>query len=372
MRLVIIGGSDAGISAGLRSRELDPSVDVQLILADSFPNYSICGLPFYISGETPDWHDLAHRKYDDLAAAGLTLLMDHRVVSIDPGAHKVQVQGPQLAAFGLEYDNLVIATGAEPVRPRIPGLDLGGVHLLHTMDDSFQVHRHVDRLVGGRVLVIGGGYIGLEMADAFTHRGLKVTLVEQLPSVMPTVDADLGGEVADELQKHGVEVVEATAIEAIEKSAGGLVVEGSGGFRREVDLVLVSVGVRPATELAAAAGVETGPRGAIRVNNRMETNLSSVFAAGDCVETWHRLIQRHVYLPLGTTSHKQGRVAGENATGGTAEFQGSLGTQVVKVFDLAIARTGLRDQDAREAGFDPISTETRVGTTRPITRAPTS
>jgi NADPH-dependent 2,4-dienoyl-CoA reductase/sulfur reductase-like enzyme len=358
VRVVIIGGSDAGISAGLRVRELDPSAEVRVVLADSFPNYSICGLPFYVSGETLDWRDLAHRHADDLQAAGLDLLMDRRALSIDPSTNRVLVSALGSDELDLGYDRLVIATGAEPVKPPIPGLDLEGVHLLHTMEDSFLVRQRVEALAGGRVLIIGGGYIGLEMADAFRHRGLEVTLVEQLPEVMPTVDAALGGRVAQELRRNDVDVVEGTAIEAVEEAAEGLRARGTEGFWREVDLVLASVGVRPATQLVAAAGAEIGLRGAVRVNRKMETNLPFVFAAGDCVETWHRVLERPAYLPLGTTSHKQGRVAGENAVGGNAEFQGSLGTQVVKVFDLAIARTGLREEEARGAGFDPLTTET--------------
>jgi NADPH-dependent 2,4-dienoyl-CoA reductase/sulfur reductase-like enzyme len=358
VRVVIIGGSDAGISAGLRVRELDPSAEVRVVLADSFPNYSICGLPFYVSGETLDWRDLAHRHADDLQAAGLDLLMDRRALSIDPSTNRVLVSALGSDELDLGYDRLVIATGAEPVKPPIPGLDLEGVHLLHTMEDSFLVRQRVEALAGGRVLIIGAGYIGLEMADAFRHRGLEVTLVEQLPEVMPTVDAALGGRVAQELRRNDVDVVEGTAIEAVEEAAEGLRARGTEGFWREVDLVLASVGVRPATQLVAAAGAEIGLRGAVRVNRKMETNLPFVFAAGDCVETWHRVLERPAHLPLGTTSHKQGRVAGENAVGGNAEFQGSLGTQVVKVFDLAIARTGLREEEARGAGFDPLTTET--------------
>ncbi|MBO0682849.1 MAG: FAD-dependent oxidoreductase [Candidatus Dormibacteraeota bacterium] len=358
MRVVIIGGSDAGISAGLRARELDPAASVQVLLADSFPNYSICGLPFYVSGETPDWRDLAHRGREELARAGIELLTEVRAGSIDPSERLVRASGTGAGELNLGYDRLVIGTGAEPVRPPIPGLDREGVHLLHTMEDSFQMRRRVEELDGGRVLIVGGGYIGLEMADAFRHRGLEVTLVEQLPEVMPTVDAGFGARVAQELRLRGVEVVPATAIQAVEEGSPRLRVRGADGFRREVDLVLVSVGVRPSSQLAAAAGAETGPRGGIRVNRRMETNLPGVFAAGDCVETWHRILERPAYLPLGTTSHKQGRVAGENAVGGSAEFEGSLGTLVVKVFDLAIARTGLRDQEAREAGFDSLTTET--------------
>jgi NADPH-dependent 2,4-dienoyl-CoA reductase/sulfur reductase-like enzyme len=193
------------------------------------------------------------------------------------------------------------------------------------------------------------------MAEAFTARGLEVTAVEQAPAVMPTVDLELGRLLGAELRGHGVRVVNGITIKAIHHHGSGLTVAGEPDFTATPDLVLVVVGVRPDTDLAVAAGVQTGVRGALRVDRRMRTNLPDVLAAGDCVETWHRLLERPAYLPLGTTAHKQGRVAGETAVGGDREFPGSLGSQVVKVFELAVARTGLRDPDAREAGFDPLT-----------------
>jgi NADPH-dependent 2,4-dienoyl-CoA reductase/sulfur reductase-like enzyme len=189
------------------------------------------------------------------------------------------------------------------------------------------------------------------MAEAFTARGLSVTLVEQAPAVMPTVDPELGELVGQELGRHDVQVVNDVAIKAIHQEASALVVVGDPDFTATADLVLVVVGVRPDTDLAVAAGVQTGVRGALRVDRRMRTNLPDVLAAGDC----HRLLEAPTYLPLGTTAHKQGRIAGETAVGGTAEFAGSLGTQVVKVFELAVARTGLCDQDAQEAGLDRVT-----------------
>jgi NADPH-dependent 2,4-dienoyl-CoA reductase/sulfur reductase-like enzyme len=260
MRLLVVGGSDAGMSAALRARELDPSVE---------------------------------------------------------------------AALGLD-----------------------GVHLLDTMGDTFALHQALT--AGARsAIIVGGGYIGLEMAEAFTARGLAVTLVEQAPAVMPTVDEELGRLLSEELRRRGVEVVNGVTVKAIHQDPAGLTVAGEPDFAATADLVLVVVGVRPDTELATAAGVQTGVRGALRVDRRMRTNLPGVLAAGDCAETYHRLLDQPAYLPLGTTAHKQGRVAGETAVGGDRKFAGSLGTQVVKVFDLAVARTGLRDPDAREAGFDP-------------------
>jgi NADPH-dependent 2,4-dienoyl-CoA reductase/sulfur reductase-like enzyme len=354
MRLLVIGGSDAGVEAGRRARELDPTVEVTVLVADAFPNFSICGLPYYLSGDVPDWRALAHRTTADLEAAGLRLRLEHTARAIDPTRRQVTVNHPGGADYQLGYDRLVVATGAVPVRPPIDGLDLDGVHVLHTMGDTFALHHALT--AGARsAVIVGGGYIGLEMAEAFTARGLSVTLVEQAPAVMPTIDVELGRLLGEELRRHGVQVVTGVTIKAIGREDGRLVVAGEPDFAAAADLVLVVVGVRPDTDLAVAAGVQTGVRGALRVDRRMRTNLPDVLAAGDCVETWHRLLDQPAYLPLGTTAHKQGRVAGETAVGGDREFAGSLGTQVVKVFELAVARTGLRDQDAAAAGFDPVT-----------------
>jgi NADPH-dependent 2,4-dienoyl-CoA reductase/sulfur reductase-like enzyme len=354
LRLLVIGGSDAGISAGLRARELDSSVEVSLLVADAYPNFSICGLPYYLSGDVPDWRSLAHRTSADLQAAGLRLLLDHTAHAIDPAAKQVTVTDPDGGDHQLGYDRLVIATGAVPVRPPIDGLDLPGVHVLHTMGDTFALQQDLAAEVGSAVIV-GGGYIGLEMAEAFAARGLEVNLVEQAPAVMPTVDQELGQLLGQELRRHGLRVVNDVTVKAINQHHDRLVVAGEPDFAATADLVLVVVGVRPDTDLAVAAGVQTGVRGALRVDRHMRTNLADVLAAGDCVETWHRLLDAPAYLPLGTTAHKQGRVAGETAIGGVAQFAGSLGTQVVKVFDLAVARTGLRDHEAQAAGFDPVT-----------------
>ena len=354
MRLLVIGGSDAGVAAALRARELDPSVEATVVVADAFPNFSICGLPYYLSGDVGDWRDLAHRTTADLEQAELRLLLDHTARAIDPAAKQVTVTDPADADHRLGYDWLVIATGAVPVRPPIDGLDLPGVQVLHTMGDTFALHQAL--AAGARsAVIVGGGYIGLEMAEAFCARGLAVTLVEQAPAVMPTVDIELGGLLGEELGRHGVQVVTDVTVKAIGREHGRLTVAGEPDFTAAGDLVLVVVGVHPDTDLAIAAGVQTGVRGAIRVDRHMRTNLPDVLAAGDCAETWHRLLDRPAYLPLGTTAHKQGRIAGEAAVGGDRAFAGSLGTQVVKVFELAVARTGLRDPEAREAGFDPMT-----------------
>ena len=356
MRCLIIGGSDAGISAGLRAHELDPACEITLVLADEFPNFSICGLPFFLSGETPDWHSLAHRT----EFPGLRILTSHTAESIDPDRKAVIVRRVDGGRQDLPYDKLLIGTGGRPVHPRIEGLGLPGVFPLHTMGDSFAVHRFLEERKPASAVIIGAGYIGLEMADALVHRGLQVTLASRTEAVLATVDPVYGKLVEAELQKHGVEVcnrIEANSIRAI---GDQLVVSGTQDFSKTADLVLVAVGVEPNRELGTAAGVNTGAKGALSVNRRMETNLPDVYAAGDCVETWHRLLDRYTYLPLGTTSHKQGYIAGENAVGGSREFEGSLGTQVVKLFDLVAARTGLRHDEATRAGFVPFTADTTV------------
>ena len=354
MHILIVGGSDAGISAALRIRELEPAVEITVVLADAYPNYSICGLPFYLSSETPDWHGLAHRTEFD----GIDLMRDHLIEAIDAAAKTATARNSAGATKDLRYDRVVVATGAAPIRPRLPGIDLPGVHLLHTMEDSFALDRWIKERNARSTVIVGGGYIGLEMADALTHRGLAVTVVDQMETILTTVDASFGGLVRDELSRHGVTVATGKTIAAIEATGQQLAVSGSDGFKAQADTVLVAVGVRPSSQLAELAGAKLGVRNAIYVTRQMRTNVPDMLAAGDCVETWHHLLQKPVYLPLGTTAHKQGRIAGENALGGERSFAGSLGSQAVKLFDLAVARTGLREDEARAQGFDAVTTET--------------
>jgi NADPH-dependent 2,4-dienoyl-CoA reductase/sulfur reductase-like enzyme len=369
MHLIAIGGSDAGISAALRARELDPGAEVTVVVADGYPNFSICGIPYYVSGEVPHWRNLAHRTIADLEATGMRLRLDTTARRIDPGARKLLVSTTDGSDELLSYDKLMVGTGAVPVRPPIGGLAgpgaLGpddGVHLLHSMGDTFAVMHTLEQVAPASAVIVGAGYIGLEMADALTTRGLAVTQMEQLPEVLPTVDPELGDLVHTELASNGVEVLTGTTVERISRAALGqpgrlhVVATGADGttVTRLADMVLIVVGVRPDTSLAADAGAELGIRGAIAVDRQMRTRLPDVLAAGDCVVTHHRLLGQ-TYLPLGTTAHKQGRVAGENALGGHREFAGSLGTQVVKIFDQAAARTGLRAHEAAAAGFDPVT-----------------
>ncbi len=374
MHLVMIGGSDAGISAALRARELDPGPEVTVVVADAYPNFSICGIPYYVSGEVTHWRNLAHRTTADLEATGMRLRLDTTARRIDVGGRKLQVSGPDGKDELLAYDKLIVGTGAVPVQPPVTGLDgpdaLGpedGVHLLHTMGDTFAVMQTLETTSPASAIIVGAGYVGLEMAEALIARGLRVTQIEQLPEVLATVDPQLGGLVYAELAAHGIEILTSTTVQQIsraEASASGRLrvmarTSANEPVERVADMVLVVAGVRPDTELASAAGAKLGVRGAIQVDRGMQTGLPDILAAGDCVITHHRLLGE-TYLPLGTTAHKQGRVAGENALGGSRQFAGSLGTQVVKIFDQAAARTGLRDHEAVATGFDPVTIQSEA------------
>ncbi len=314
-----------------------------------------------------DWRKLAHRSIAELQDLGIQLRLDTIARRIDVSERVLLVTSGDGREELIGYDTLVVGTGALPIRPPIEGLagpdEVGaedGVHLLHSMDDAFAVMRTLEQAATSSAVIVGAGYIGIEMAEALTTRGLSVTQMEQLPQVLPTVDVELGALVRAELVCRGVEVLTGTTVTRVglaeSRGTGRLCVDAVTAdderLSRSADLVLVVVGVQPDSMLAASAGATLGARGAIAVDDQMRTNLPNVYAAGDCVVTHHRLLGDS-YLPLGTTAHKQGRIAGENALGGTRRFAGSLGTQVVKIFDHVAARTGLRDQEARAAGFDP-------------------
>jgi len=361
MHLVAIGGSDAGISTALRARELDPTVDVTVVVADAYPNFSICGIPYYFSREVQPWQSLAHRTHADLEATGMNLRLDTLATNIDVAGRTLTVRDAAGTESTVAYDALMVGTGASPSTAGITGLDqLGpddGVHLLHSMGDTFALERYLDEHQPETAIIVGAGYVGLEMAEALTVRGLHVTQLQRGPEVLSTLDPELGSLVHAELTRHGVDVLTGTRIEAVMRETGRLTVTGTHDgdtFSRSADLVLVVVGVRPNTSLLTEAGATTGAGGAVVVDEHMRTGLPNVWAAGDGVVTHHRLLGV-TYLPLGTTSHKQGRVAGENAIGGNTRFAGSLGTQVVKVFDVVAARTGLRDHEAVAADYRPLS-----------------
>ncbi|WP_300595160.1 FAD-dependent oxidoreductase [Microbacterium sp.] len=361
MHIIAVGGSDAGISAALRARELDADVDVTVVVADSYPNYSICGIPYYFSGDVSPWQSLAHRAHADLEATGMQLWLDTLATRIDAASRRLTVRDAAGTESEIAYDELIVGTGALPSHAGIEGLDrLGptdGVHVIHSMGDTFALERDLQERQPRTAIIIGAGYVGLEMAEGFTARGIAVTQLQRGAEVLSTLDPELASIVHDELVTHGVAVRTRTIVRSVERVGAGLrvhaTVDGE-AVSHDADVVLLVVGVRPSTALLEQAGARLGAGRAVVVDEHMRTGIPHVFGAGDGVITHHRLLGE-TYLPLGTTAHKQGRIAGENALGGSARFAGSVGTQVVKVFDVVAARTGLRDHEAAAAGFDPAT-----------------
>ena len=386
MHLVAIGGSDAGISAALRARELDPTTEVTVVVADAYPNFSICGIPYYVSGEVTHWRNLAHRTLDDLKSTGMQVRLNTLATKIDVAGRRLQVVDESGVEDQIAYDQLVVGTGAVSARPPIEGLvgpeALGpadGVHLLHSMGDTFALVRTLEEKQPASAVIVGAGYIGLEMAEGLTARGLSVTQFEQLPEVLPTVDPSLGALVHAELTTRGIDVRTGMTVERIARapkgSAGRFRVDALDSSGTELstfaDVVLVVVGVRPDTELAVAAGAELGVGGAISVDRGMRTNLERVFAAGDCVVTHHRLFGL-TYLPLGTTAHKQGRVAGENALGDTGSSPGASGPRSSRSSTWWRRAPGCATTRRWPPGSTRSPSSSRPTITRPTTRAATA
>lgn len=352
MNIVIIGGSDVGISAALRIKELDPAARVAIVSANNFPNYSICGIPFYLGGEVKHYTHLAHRTADDIRAKGIELLLETTVTELDAKAKKVKAVAKDGGVTELAYDKLVLGIGGKSIKPDIPGLDLPGVFFMRWIDDALNFEAYLKEKAPKSAVIVGGGYIGLEMAEALIRRGLAVTLIEFADRVLTTVDAEFSALVKAGLEAKGVKIVTGKAVRSIEREGGGLSVTAAPDFGVRADCVLVAVGAVPETELARKAGAEAGLKGALKVSRRLETSLPDIYAGGDCAESVHAVTGKPVYIALGTTAHKHGRVIGENICGVKSEYPGTLGTQSIKLFDMVIARTGMNEAEARAAGFD--------------------
>ena len=356
-RIVIIGGNAAGMTAASRAKRLSPSLAITILESGPRIAYSICGLPYFLSGLVPDLGRLELFTPESLMnERGIEARVGSRGVEIQPSQRKVVVEEVETGERKtLGYDKLLVATGYRPVKPSIEGLDREGVFTASRLGDAEAIAAWLSAKTARRGVLVGGGYVGLEIAEALVGRGLEVTLVEAAPRVLSSsIDPDMGELVESELTRRGVRVMTGRRVKRICGNADGEVeaVElEAGSLRIPADLVFVDVGVAPAVELAVSSGVELGPSGGIAVNDRLETNLPGVFAAGNCAETWNLVSERPEIALVGTVAAKQGRVAGENLAGRHSRFRGMVGTGLVKVFDVSVARTGLSLAQAEAAGF---------------------
>jgi NADPH-dependent 2,4-dienoyl-CoA reductase/sulfur reductase-like enzyme len=359
-RLVVIGGDAAGMSAASQARRLRGSDDLEILAFERgpFTSFAACGIPYWIAGSIEDRDRLIARRPEVFRdKQHIDVRTRHDVVRIDTGARTVTVR--DLEAGGEQdhdYDQLLIATGATPLRPPVPGIDADGVLGVQTLEHGQQVLDALADRDPQRVVVVGGGYIGIEMAEAMKMRGLEVHVVDMAPQPMPALDEELGEKVAAAMCGMGIELHLGVPVERLETGADGwvrAVVTAEGTI--DADLVVLGTGTRPFSDLARDAGVPIGPSGGIVTDRRQHTPVEGVWAAGDCAETFHRVSKRPVSLALGTIANKQGRIAGLNLGGSYGAFPGVLGTAVTKVCQVEIARTGLGEQAAEESGFEIVT-----------------
>jgi NADPH-dependent 2,4-dienoyl-CoA reductase/sulfur reductase-like enzyme len=357
MRLVILGGVAAGTKAASRARRLDSDMEITVYQEEPEPSISECGLPYLLSGVVEDRDDLVARTPEKFAEKGIEVLVRHRVERIDATDKMLSILDLKTGeAFEDTYDRLVIATGARAVLPPVPGTELEGVFKLRFLTDSDEIARYIQEQSPSKATIVGGGYIGLEVAENLCRLGMKVSLIEGEDRVALTYGPEVSERVEAELEANGVDVYTG---EKVDEFTGEGRVRGVkfGDKELQTDLVIVGVGIRPNVELAAETGVEIGITGALLVDRHMKTNVPDVWAAGDCAETTNLVSGRPTWVPLGDTANQMGRVAGTNAATGdeTLEFPGILGTGIFKVFDLGVGKTGLSEKEAEDAGFEVVS-----------------
>lgn len=354
--IVIVGGNAAGLTAASRARRLNPRLDITVLEKTPHVAYSTCGIPYYVAGDL---------TAGDLVSFTPARLWDERNIQARTGVaieavlpSRRRVEGRRIDTgeqVSIRFDRLLLATGVRPRIPEIPGTELDNVFSLTTLEDAVRLRTGLEDTA--RIAIVGGGYVGLEMAESLRRLGKQVTVFERQGQVMPGLDADIARIVEYELERHGVAVRTASPVEALVGSdgkVGGVKTRGALG-PEPADAVLLDTGVVPNADLASSAGIRTGPTGAIAVNEYMETNVGGIYAAGNCAEAFCLQRRRPVIHYVGTVAVKQGRVAGENLAGRRSRFSGTVGTTILKVFDLAVGRTGLSSREASEERIPVVS-----------------
>jgi NADPH-dependent 2,4-dienoyl-CoA reductase/sulfur reductase-like enzyme len=361
-RLVVIGADAAGMTAASQARRRDRDLDVVAFEMGDYASYAACGEPYHVAGFVDPLEHLIARTPEQFARAGVELHLRHEVTGIDLDRRVVEVRDHDGATtFETGYDQLLVSTGARAFVPPMPGRDLDGVHTLRTLGDAAALRAIAD-VGSGNAVIVGGGFIGLEVAEAFQVKGWSVTVVEGLPKVLSrTLDAELADQVADAIQEMGIEVLTDAMVEGIEGN-GRVTGVSVGGASIPADVVVLSIGSRPVVELAHDAGIPLGVTGAIAVDDHQRTEIEGVWSAGDCAEVRHRVSGATMNLHLGTVANKTGRVAGVNITGGDVAFPGVLATAITRVHGLEIATTGIRSTDAEAAGLDVVDVTVKGGT----------
>ena len=348
-RILIIGGVAAGATAAARARRLSETAEITLVDRGPYVSFANCGLPYFLSGDIQKRSALLLRTPEGFEGRyRVQVRLDTEALEIDREGKRVRVRGPEGEAW-MAYDKLILAQGSNPIVPPLPGATLPHAFKLWTVPDMDRLQRFLNEGQAKTAVVAGGGFIGLEMAEAFHTRGLSVTVVELASQVMTVVDHEFGSMVKDHLVQHGIAVETGVGLKSV--SANPKEVELSDGRRIPADLVLFSVGVRPELTLAKEAGLMLGESGGVLVDEFLRTSDPAVFAAGDMIEVTQKVSGRKVRIPLAGPANRQGRIAATNALGGVMKYRGALGSSIVKVLDTTAASTGLTEKAARDAGF---------------------
>lgn len=358
MKIVILGGVAAGAKAAAKARRLLPDAQIDLFTDDYNISYSSCGLPYYIEGNFEDYQQLLVRSPKDFEQQGISVHLRNKATKILPHYKQVLIEDLDLMRAQLvDYDKLIIATGARPIIPDIKNSDLKNVFTLRKIQDGIDIKNKV--LTSKNAVIVGGGYIGLELLEAFVRQGLHVVLFEHGSTIMSRFDSDMSSLIYEQLMTASDNRYEIYTSEGVTELIGDLsgvnTVKTETGKVIQTDFVLISAGVKPNSEIAVDAGIITGKSGAISVNNKMQTNFNDIYACGDCCEDNFMISNTPGWFPLGSTANKEGRVAAINACGGNEEFKGVLGSAVTRCLSLTMAMTGLNMSDAEKLGYEPIS-----------------
>ncbi|MEU0552652.1 FAD-dependent oxidoreductase [Dactylosporangium sp. NPDC006015] len=362
-RLVVIGGDAAGMSAASQARRRRPAADLRIVAFEKgqHVSYSACGIPYLVAGDVSTPDDLVARTPEEFRKLDIDLRLGCEVVGISLPSRSVTVRSGE-RTYDEPFDQLVIATGGVPARPDVPGADAAGIHGVQTLEDGIRLLSFLEDRAPKRAVVVGAGYIGLEMAEAMIRRGLEVTLIDAADQPMRTLDPDMAGLVANALRDLGVDLRLSCRLSGFSSDAGRVTAVRTDAGTLPADVVILGLGTKPNSALAADAGIAVGASGGIVVDRRQRTSAEGVWAAGDCVEVHHLISQRPTAIALGTHANKQGRAAGINIGGGYATFPGVVGTAASKICSHEVARTGLTTAEALGAGFEVFSAVTESTT----------
>jgi len=362
-KIVIVGGVAGGATAAAKSRRTSESVEIVVFERGPYISFANCGLPYYVAGTIAKRDRLFLTRRDRFSERyNLRIHVEHEVMKIDRGAKEVEVLDRSSGrTFRESYDKLILSPGASPLVPPLPGIGAANIFTVRTVPDVDAIVAAIEEKARRRAVVVGAGYVGLEMAEALVERGLQTTVVELLPQILPLFDHEVVQPIAKHLEQRGVELILSDGIKGFEGEPEATRIELESGRRLEMDVAVLSIGVRAETGLAVDCGLALGDRGGIAVDDRMQTSDPDVFAVGDAVESVHLVTGRKTLMPLAGPANKQGRIAGANAAGGDLRFRGVLGTSIVKVFDKAAAKTGLCEREAEELGYECIPIHIHAG-----------